>query len=470
MRVLLLLLATISGFAAETKVTPEMQAVVSHISPESLRENLSFIASDRLEGRATPSRGLDLAAEYIAAQFKKAGLEPVGDDGYYQTATLSVREPNWEGFQMTVTDGGKPASIKPQEIYVLPDTPLSLDDVPVVVLDRADEITSETVNGKVVLVANPRLSARLRSYQPALIFSVARELPSGPQVRDAESVRRGASLTAIVSPEVARRLADGKAKLTLHMPAALERSAKVHNVVGLLRGSDPALAGTYVMLTAHYDHIGTRDTGSDRIYNGANDDGSGTVSVIEIASALAALNPHPKRSILFATFFGEERGLLGSRYYGRHPVVPLQKTVADLNLEQIGRTDASNGRQVGTATITGFDFSEVPRIVEDAGRLTGVRVYKDEEASDAYFARSDNQALADVGVPAHTLCVAFDYPDYHGVGDEWQKIDYANMAKVDDAIAIGLLHLASDAPPPKWNESNPAARPYADAAQKLQAK
>jgi Zn-dependent M28 family amino/carboxypeptidase len=253
------------------------------------------------------------------------------------------------------------------------------------------------------------------------------------------------------------------------MAAALEGSAKVHNVVGLLRGSDPALAGTYVMLTAHYDHIGTRNTGSDRIYNGANDDGSGTVSVIEIASALAALNPHPKRSILFATFFGEERGLLGSRYYGRHPVVPLAKTVADLNLEQIGRTDASNGRQVGTATITGFDFSEVPHIIEDAGRLTGVRVYKDEEASVAYFARSDNQALADVGVPAHTLCVAFDYPDYHGVGDEWQKIDYVNMAKVDDAIAIGLLHLASDAPAPKWNESNPAARQYVDAAQRLQA-
>jgi hypothetical protein len=477
MFVLLLLLAAISGFAADAKLTPEMQAVVSHISAASLQENLSFIASDRLEGRATPSRGLDLAAEYIAAQFKSAGLEPVGDDGYYQTATLSLRAPNWEGFQMTVTEGGKPVgvkpvnvkpvNVKPGEIYLLPDAPLNLDEVPVVVLNRAEEITSETVNGKVVLVANPRLMGRLQVYQPALIFSVARELPSGPQVRDAENVRRGFPLTAIVSPELARMLADGKAKLTLHMAAALERSAKVHNVVGLLRGSDPALRDTYVMLTAHYDHVGMRDSGADRIYNGANDDGSGTVSVIEIARALAALNPRPKRSILFVTFFGEERGLLGSRYYGRHPVVPLQKTIADLNLEQIGRTDASNGRQIGTATITGFDFSEVPHIIEEAGRLTGVRVYKDEEASDAYFARSDNQALADVGVPAHTLCVAFNYPDYHGVGDEWQKIDYANMAKVDDAIAIGLMHLASDAPPPKWNDSNPAARKYVEAAEKL---
>ena len=153
-----------------------------------------------------------------------------------------------------------------------------------------------------------------------------------------------------------------------------------------------------------------RATGDDKIFNGANDDGSGTVSVIEIAEALAALNPHPKRSILFVTFFGEERGLLGSRYYGRHPLVPLEKTIADLNLEQIGRTDATNGPQIGTASITGYDFSELPRILADAGKITGVKVYKDEQASDPYFARSDNQALADVGIPAHTLCVAFDYP------------------------------------------------------------
>src|SRR5205085_6191777 len=110
-------------------------------------------------------------------------------------------------------------------------------------------------------------------------------------------------------------------------------------------------------------------------------------------------------------------GLVGSRYYGRHPIVPLAKTIADLNLEQVGRTDATNGPQVGTASITGFDFSDVTKVLVDAGKVAGVKVYKDDEASDAYFGRSDNQALADVGIPAHTLCVAFNYPDYHGVGD-----------------------------------------------------
>lgn len=221
------------------------------------------------------------------------------------------------------------------------------------------------------------------------------------------------------------------------------------------------------MLTAHYDHLGTRATGDDKIFNGANDDGSGTVSVVEIAGALAALEKHPARSILFVTFFGEELGLVGSRYYGRHPLVPLEKTIADLNLEQLGRTDDTEGPQVGTATVTGYDFSELTGILADAGKIAGIKVYKNEQASDPYFSRSDNQALADVGVPAHTLGVAFDFPDYHKVGDHWEKIDYGNMAKVDRAVALALLHLASDAPPPKWNESNPKAKKYADAAKKL---
>src|ERR1700688_2224938 len=89
-------------------LTPQMQATMDHISAQSLRGHLSFIASDLLEGRATPSRGLDLAAEYIASQFRRAGLEPAGDDGYFQTAAVTVREPNWDGFRMPVTPGGKP--------------------------------------------------------------------------------------------------------------------------------------------------------------------------------------------------------------------------------------------------------------------------------------------------------------------------------------------------------------------------
>jgi Zn-dependent M28 family amino/carboxypeptidase len=243
----------------------------------------------------------------------------------------------------------------------------------------------------------------------------------------------------------------------------------LRNVVGLLRGSDPALKETYVLLTAHYDHVGVRPgVGGDNIFNGANDDGSGTVSVIELAAALSAAPERPRRSLVFMTFFGEERGMLGSRYYARHPVFPIEKTVANINLEQVGRTDSTEGPQVNTASLTGFDFSDIGATFKAAGEQTGITVYKHEKNSDSYFGRSDNQALADMGVPAHTLCTAFEYPDYHGAGDHWEKIDYENMARVDRMIAVALLMIANNPEPPRWNAANPRTSRYVEAWQRRQ--
>ena len=319
-------------------LTPEMRIVVGHISANSLRGAVSFLASDLLEGRDTPSRGLDIAGEYIASQFRRLGLEPPGDDGYFQSVIL-----------------------KPED----PDSP------------------------------------------------------------------------------------------------------KSRNVAAILRGSDPHLKDTYVMLSAHYDHLGLADTGEDRIFNGANDDASGTASVLEVANALAALHPRPKRSVLFILFCGEEEGLRGSRYYVDHPLVPLSKTVADLNLELLGRTDAPKGPHLLSANVTGFDFSNMTPILIDAGKRTGIAVSKDAQASDKYFELSDNEPMAKAGIPAHTLSVTYEFSDYHAAGDEWQKIDYDNMAKVDQAVGIATLRLAQALAAPHWDEASAAARPYAEAAKKL---
>jgi Zn-dependent M28 family amino/carboxypeptidase len=182
--------------------------------------------------------------------------------------------------------------------------------------------------------------------------------------------------------------------------------------------------------------------------------------VIEIASALATLKERPKRSLVFMTVFGEEKGLLGSSYYLRHPIFPIDKTVADINLEQVGRTDSTEGPQVNNASVTGFDFSEVGQILVAAGKLTAIDVYKHERNSDAYFSQSDNVALASQGVPAHSFSVAFDYPDYHRPGDHWEKIDYANMARVDRTVALALMMIANNPEAPKWNEANPKTAPY----------
>ena len=150
----------------------------------------------------------------------------------------------------------------------------------------------------------------------------------------------------------------------------------------------------------HYDHIGIKPDGpGDRIYNGANDDGSGTVSVIEIASALATLKPPPRRSIVFMAFFGEEEGLLGSHYYALHPVFPIAKTVAHVNLEQVGRTDATDGPKLAQATFTGYPYSNLPRVFQAAGARVGVRIFSDEKYGDSFFARSASRTKSAASNP-----------------------------------------------------------------------
>ncbi len=445
---------------------------LDRISADSLRGHLSFLASDLLEGRATPSRGLDLAAEYIAAQFRRAGLQPGSKDSYFQQADFLEVSRNNDGFQFQIKGEDKTLTLDKDQVTGYPGAALSLDSVSIfkVTKENAEKIS---VEGRVVAIEGDRnraLLAVLQKLKPALVLSFQKEKNAfrGPVAQLIEvgqaSPEPPQTFLTVNGPDAASlisKLPAGEtgAKVTVHFSAPVQKAVKVRNVVAVIPGSDAVLKNTYVLLTAHYDHLGMSSSGdSDRIYNGANDDGSGTVSVIEIATALAT-RPHSKRSIVFMTFFGEERGLLGSRYYGRHPLFPLAKTVAQINLEQLGRTDDSNGPEIAAATFTGFEFSDIPKIFEAAGNETGVKVHQTKN-SDEFFARSDNQALADLGVPAHTLAVAYDFPDYHKVSDEWEKIDYANMAKIDRMIALGVEMLADNAEVPHWNSANPKTESY----------
>lgn len=465
-------------------ITPDIQSAMDRISPESLKGHLSFIASDLLQGRDTPSPGLDLAAEYIAAQFRGAGLEPGGEDGgYFQTAKLFLQEPNPDGFALQINYGDSSLTIAPEKATLLVNTALDLTGVPVFKLDLSDTamidtLTADQVTGKVVFIemmrgraqSGARVMRKLRSAKPALTMFLDRASTS-PSAQEAQLFDPEAQPSRppriSLSDEAAAQLYESmksgltSATLTIHVAAPKQQPVRLRNVVAILRGSDPVLKETCVLVTAHYDHIGMEASGEgDRIYNGANDDGSGTVSVVELAGALSKMKPRPKRSIVFATFFGEEKGGFGSRYYASHPVFPIGKTVADLNLEQIGRTDSSEGPQIAKASLTGFDYSNVADYVKAAGKMTGIKVHKNGRNSDSYFARSDNLSLAEKGVPAHTLTVAFAFPDYHGLGDEWQKIDYANMAKVDRMVALALLMLAESAEAPHWDTNNPKAKSY----------
>jgi hypothetical protein len=147
-------------------------------------------------------------------------------------------------------------------------------------------------------------------------------------------------------------------------------------------------------------------------------------------------------------------------------VFPIKDTVADINLEQIGRTDDSEGARVNAANLTGFDYTTISSTLQRAGKKVGVKLVKHPVNSDRYFAQSDNQSLADAGVPAHTLSVAYEFPDYHGKDDDWDKIDYDNMARIDRMVALGLLDIANDRKAPAWT-AVPNAAKYLEAAKKL---
>jgi hypothetical protein len=498
-------------FGYEAAKTPPMSADVSDalraITPANLKDDLSFLASDALQGRFTPSPGLDVAAEFIASQFRVAGLEPGGDQEYFQTSQMINRRMRDPETDLTLRIGAETKTIPARALVPIEATQAtSIIDAPILAITEKnpESLKGLDLNGKAVVVAQPALEKLPREQAMRLYRSIRafdRQVQASGAVLELTVTEHAKRPTPrLLTPdeakvhrvpeiagddEVLRQISklnkQEKGTLSFSVPVPQDEKVTLKNVVAILRGSDPKLKDTCVLLTAHYDHIGTIETGAlmspqkprsgpDHIYNGANDDGSGTVSVIEIARGLAKLKVRPKRSIVFVTFFGEERGELGSKYYGQHPVFPISKTVADLNLEQVGRTDSTNGKQLRRASVTGFDYSDVTKYLVDAGKRMGVQVYLDKDASDEYFTRSDNDALAQQGVPAHTLCVAFDYPDYHGLGDEWPKVDYENMATVDRAVALALVEMANSETAPQWNATNGKTKPFRDAQQRLTGK
>jgi Peptidase family M28 len=440
------------------------QAAIDRISPDSLRTNLQYLASDALEGRGTPSRGLDLAADYIAKQFQDAGLSPAAGDSYFQAATFDRAAVNLEGFQLLLRANGKEVRVSRDEVRVRSLVELDLAGAPVIELPENGAIPP--IEGKIVVGDERRYGteiylAELQSRKPALVLLIGktrqtpqRTAPPRPATFLEEAAGNHAPVIRIRRSEAAALLLGGGGMtVSLHLARPVLQEAVLRNVAGVVRGSDDGLRNQYVLVTAHYDHLGKTPGG---IFHGANDNGSGTVSVIEIARALAALNPHPKRSIVFMTFFGEEEGLLGSYYYAEHPLVPLRDTVVDINLEQMGRTDEKSGKRIRSFTITGPSYSSLPEIISGAAKAEDIGIWKLKDA-DGYFDRSDNYAFAVHGVVAHTIAVAAEFSDYHALGDTWEKIDYANMAKVDRGVAAGIVAVADDPDPPKWSNAKGAA-------------
>jgi Zn-dependent M28 family amino/carboxypeptidase len=225
------------------------------------------------------------------------------------------------------------------------------------------------------------------------------------------------------------------------------------NVGGVLWGTDPDRGGEVVVVSAHYDHVGKRpprpgtpaEAEGDSIYNGADDDASGVVGVLEVARTMAEEGPG-ERTVLFLFVTGEEMGLLGTRGYLRDPVFPLDSTVANLNVEMLGRPGPEYGG-TGQGWLTGFERSTMgPAFVS-----AGLQIKPDPFPDRGLFFASDNAGFAMEGIPAHTLSSSDLHEDYHTPDDEVDRIDFHSMTQVVETL-ISAVRILTDGEAPQWVE------------------
>ena len=346
-----------------TKAKSPARVAAETITAAQLMDYLYFIASDEMEGRDTPSRGLDLTAKFIAMQLSRWGFKPAGDNGTF--------------FQR-------------------------------IALKRSPAPTASP---------SPTPGQQQRHVRP-FSFNIAEK----------------------------------------YNPATMTETdyAFTQNVVAIWEGSDAVLKNEYVAIGAHYDHVGMNQNapGADKIWNGADDDGSGTTGVLAIAESLAKASKRPKRSILFVWHAGEEKGLWGSQYFATYPTVELKNVIAQLNIDMIGRSrkaDDTNPRNkdlsgeneiyVIGSNMMSTELGNVTSSVNKAYLNMNYNFkYDDPKDPNRFFFRSDHFHYAAKGIPI-VFWFSGVHEDYHQPGDHPEKIDYQKMEKVTRTIFLTMREL-----------------------------
>jgi hypothetical protein len=425
------------------------------ITEASIRGHMEFLASDALQGRASGSRDEHLAVTYAGSLFRQWNLETVNDaDGFVQqieTTPLEVTAP-------PVLRAGAAALVHGQDVLVQSiGAPTGLSGP----LHRF-EAGQPAPAGAVVLVPAGTAPAALAAAASASMW-LTRETPADRATWSSAGSRlpslpvRPVALGPNPSPRPARvvlsesahdriaALAPGTV-MTLEVetrPAASRTFT--WNAVAKITGADARLTHEVIVLSAHIDHIGAREVpaGQDGINNGADDDASGTIAVMELARALSR-GPRPARTIVFALFGSEERGGHGAAYFVDLPVVPLDRIVLDLQFEMIGRPDPLVPAQ--TLWLTGYERSNLG---PELARL-GARLVADPHPSQNFFMRSDNIRFARRGVIAHTVSSFGLHTDYHRPSDEIATIDFAHMTEAIRSLLEPIRRLADSPFRPQW--------------------
>jgi len=492
---------TIALKAKHNYELPDATPFAQGIRAEDARFLVETLASKEMQGRETGEEGQRKAADFIAGQFKEAGLPAKGDrNTYFQD--IRLRNTSWKDIGLKVND----QEFKNRtDFYVFPtynpDKPLitfkevvfvgyGIDDPAYSDYEKADvegkavifyEGEPELADGKFVITGESRRSgwsmdwkkkvqvAKQKGAVMAFIIDQKFEenVKSNKKVLssygwrtvnvDEDKTAESFLNNIFISAELAKTILGNKAdkadaaiaelragkkskavKVKAKIEARLDKESKElngSNVIGFIEGSDPVLKNEFVMVTAHYDHLGSPD--STVIYYGADDNASGTSGVIEIARAFAeakAKGVGPKRSVVCMLVSGEEKGLLGSKFYVDFPLFSLKQTVADINIDMIGRTDDRHPGNGNYIYVIGSDrLSTELHVINEFNNQTYTKLeldykYNAKDDPNHYYERSDHYNFAERNIPS-IFYFNGSHPDYHRPTDTADKINYEALAK-----------------------------------------
>lgn len=525
---------TIAGCSSSKKTSMQSQKPTTNtdsllkyqreITPEFLRSHLTPFSADSMEGRETGMKGQKKAAHYLANQYRKLGLQPMGDNGTYfqkfkleatktdsivyktkmlnsvgeQSVKRSVASKNSSADFIQQFGSGDTLSaeiifagfgVQNKEIGINQLSGTDLQGKWVMILDAPPQVVQgdtlyndkrsygrnllrnifqKGVKG-ILMVPNEspkkfneRAASKSRSFgKPSGMTLAYRSKKKNNRPGFGSLTVNPAKAANLLGLEDATALQKQRAKIEKSMSSfeakQIDRrltqinykskvSLETENVLAFIEGADPELKNEVVVVSAHYDHlgIGQPDSTGDRIYNGADDDGSGTIALVNIAKTFAEAAKNgvkPKRSVLLLNVTGEEKGLLGSRYYSDHPVFPVDSTIANINTDMIGRVDAKHKKEgeedysyiIGSDLISSQLDSLLRAGNDRTGQITLSERYNNLQDPNQFYRRSDHWNFGRLGIPFVFFFTGV-HEDYHRPSDEVHKIGFNKMAKITRTI------------------------------------
>jgi hypothetical protein len=449
--------------------TAASAATAVQVAERNVRAHMEFLASDAMQGRGSGTQFELLAGHYIASQLRQYGVEPAGDAGatagqksFIQTVALTRQAfAGAPALSFSVAGGGEKRLVHGREMLVTRITAAQLKGS--LQKLRAGE---KPAAGAFVLMTQGEGSDARQLYSQAMAMgqqgaamvivaenaalrrnwaAMATKPPELPLMAEAGNAATGMIVLSTDAFKELQAVADGT-QINFAGTLAPAETNYTWNAIGVLPGADAKLSNEVVLLSAHMDHIGvgTGQTG-DQIYNGADDDASGVVAVLELARSLAA-GARPKRTVYFVFFGSEEKGGYGARYFLSRPPVPLAQMVANLEFEMIGRPDPKVAAD--TLWLTGYERSNLGAELA----RQGARLVQDPHPEQNFFQRSDNYALARRGVVAHTVSSFGLHPEYHQPNDDIAHIDFPHMTRAINSMVAPVRWLVNSNFTPTWAE------------------